>query len=88
MGSTIHHISKRLTIEEVWTVEKTPQLCSVKISSLDGAVESQGVTASIDARDLDEANARIMTINYDRLAQMRLKRRLRLEEKMQENENK
>jgi hypothetical protein len=81
MTSTIHHISKRLSIEEYWTVEKTPQLDRVKISSLDGDVN----TASIEARDLDDAVSQLMMILYDRTAQMRLKRRLKLSEKEAES---
>ena len=77
MQNSVHHISKRLIIEEYWTNEKTPQLDRVKIASLHGSVGAQGVTASIDASDLDAASVRLLQINYDRLAQMRLKRRLK-----------
>lgn len=77
MPYTKHHISDRVTIEEFWTVERTPQLDRVKIFSVLG---SEG-TAHIEARDLDATSARLLQINYDRLAQMRLKRRLQREEK-------
>lgn len=73
MPRTIHHISKRLTIEECWTVEPTPQLQHVKVTSLDGREAS----AVIDYADVDAASVRLLQINYDRLAQMRLKRRLK-----------
>ena len=73
MQNSVHHISKRLTIEETWTDDPVPQLKYARINSL-GDREGSAV---IDPKDIHMAVVRLGMINLDWYAQMRLTRRLK-----------
>lgn len=65
-------ISPLLTLTEIWTDEKTPQLKSVKVTAWHGI---SGITSEIDAIDLSQVIITLKRIEQDKKMQEHIKSR-------------